>query len=379
MVNINVIVAFKKVKPESGIIPKAIGWYTNSKYYHVEIAIDNYWVSVFPENGVVLNPIGPLDGNWDYKKIKNVKLTEEQYNKITDFLLKQENKKYDHIGILLAQFIKFRIEVKNHWFCSELVGKMLQLLLVDKFLDVDTATLSPENIFKLLEGHEMLKEIPRQYVKLLDHIESAEGGVLHRNKNESDITSSWGIYRGSPDGKNFTELWDYIENVGKNVTDKPTHLWDSETIKAVDEIIKQDPITEHYLSYKFYKKYLRGARLKLFPDELVIVMANLYTNTPLGAWMSVQEALIDITKDKILDLELDDLSAVDGGFGKKTRDSLIKFRDNSDWKDVLIFKKSILLAMKTYYIDLSTSDVEKYLRNLPGWNARVENLEHIQG
>jgi len=151
MKKIDVIVAFKKVTPYSTLVSKAIGWYTKSDYYHVEIAVDKYWVSVFPEKGVELVEIEPLKGDWEYKKIENVTLTEEQYNKIVDFLLAQENKEYDFKGIFLSQFIKLRIESKNKWFSSELVSKLLQLMLVEGFISIDPATQSPENVFKILK------------------------------------------------------------------------------------------------------------------------------------------------------------------------------------------------------------------------------------
>lgn len=221
----------------------------------------------------------------------------------------------------------------------------------------------------------VIKDIPTNYDVFLDHVKESEGGYIHRNKKESDITNSYGIYRGRPAGAAMTDLWDYIEDVGSSITTSPTNQWSGATIATVEALL--DDKVEKYLSYKFYEKYLKGARLELFPRELVLIMSNLYTNSPKGAWMSVQEALRDISKDGILPIPLSDLSIVDGDFGNKTRDSLLEFMRIADWKDKIIFRKAILLAMKTYYSNLIASNADKFLINIRGWNNRVEELEHI--
>lgn len=221
----------------------------------------------------------------------------------------------------------------------------------------------------------VIKDIPTNYQIFLDHIEKAEGGYLHKNEKESDITNSFGIYKGGVAGGNCKDLWEYIEIVAEPITTTPTHEWTPETVAAVEPLI--DDRVERYLSYKFYEKYLKGARLHMFPPELVLVMSNLYTNSPKGAWMSVQEALRDISKDGISPTALADLSTVDGSFGDKTEKSLLAFMSIADWKDILIFKKSILLAMKTYYSELIAHNADKFLVNIRGWNERIEELEHI--
>lgn len=220
----------------------------------------------------------------------------------------------------------------------------------------------------------MVGKITEQYLMLLDNIKQAESGNLHRNPKETDITSGWGIYKGGKAGASFTPIWEYIDSLAAVVTDQPSHLWTNDDIEAIDKLIDKDKELE--LSYEFYKEYFKDARLHLFHKDLVVLMSNLYTNSPKGAWSSIQEGLRDVSKDKILPMPLNELSIVDGSFGAKTERALNKFLEVADWKDVLIFKKSVLMAMKTYYTGLIASNPDKFLEYSKGWDNRMETLEH---
>jgi len=213
-------------------------------------------------------------------------------------------------------------------------------------------------------------KIPKNYEMLLDNIDDAEGGTLHRNRRESNITNGWGIYKAlHPNAL----LWKYVDLVSSEVTDLDTEDWEKDLIDLIDSRLDKD--IERYLSYLFYKEYLKGAHLELFDKDLVITMANLYTNSPEGAWMSVQEGIWDMYKYGLLDHDKTDISGVDGGFGGKTKRCLLKL-NNRDFKDDIIFKQAILLAMKSYYTDLTVGNPDKYLRNGNGWDNRMEDLQH---
>ena len=141
-------------------------------------------------------------------------------------------------------------------------------------------------------------------------------------------------------------------------------------------------IIKRYLTYLFYKEFLAGARIELFDPSNVILITNLYTNSPKGCWMSVQEGLRDMQKDGILKIPLSNLSIVDGSFGNKTRDALLLLNSiatETEFERVLIhklFKKSVLLAMKTYYTTLISGNPSVHLVNAKGWDNRIEELEH---
>ena len=227
--------------------------------------------------------------------------------------------------------------------------------------------------------------IPEQYKMLLDNLKEAEGGYLHRNTKELDITTGWGIYKGKGLGKQFTQLWKYIDSLAIQVTNEPSDKWTEDICEQIDSLMDKD--IEEKLSYLFYKDYFKGAHLELFHKDLVIMMSNLYANTQIGAWESVQEALRDVSKQGYLDIPLKELSGVDGGFGKMTKDGLNRFMEIVELADTITniplgpsikmqdllldnFKKSALLHMKSYYGELAFNRQDTMLVNLPGWNNR---------
>lgn len=220
--------------------------------------------------------------------------------------------------------------------------------------------------------------IPKQYEVILDDLKKAEGGYLHYNSKEVDITTGYGIYKAKHPG---ALVFKYIESLATDINSNPTNTWkDQATLKKIDNRI--NPEVERYLSYLFYKDFLAGARIELFDPSNVILVTNLYTNSPKGCWMSIQEGLRDMQKDGILKIPLDKLSGVDGLFGDVTRKALIAFSEivtETEYEKVLInklFRKSVLLAMKTYYTKLIAGDPSKHLINAKGWDNRMEELEH---
>lgn len=211
----------------------------------------------------------------------------------------------------------------------------------------------------------------KQYEHLLDNLFKAEGGYLHRNSKESDITNAYGIYRYR---QPQAALWTYIDSVAKKVTSLPSKSWDKATIEKIDKLI--DKNKERELSYQFYKEFFKTAYLELFPDDLVIMVANLYANTPKGATEAIQEALRDVAQYGLIDMFLKDMPPVIGRFGPSTRRAVTRFTELADRKDIIIFKNCALLYMKTYYADLVISKTDTMLPNLKGWNNRMEDLQH---
>ena len=211
----------------------------------------------------------------------------------------------------------------------------------------------------------------KQYEKLLDSLFQFEGGKLHYNSKEKDITNAYGIYRFQ---QPKAEIWNYIDSLAEGITTKPSNQWDKTIVDKINE--KIDKNKERELSYKFYKQFFAGAYLELFHDDLVIMMCNLYTNTPLGATKAIQEALNDCYKYGIFKVEEKDVPPVLGKFGPQTRSAIEKFSKEADWKDIIIFKNCALLYMKTYYGELVIDKTTTMLPNLRGWNNRMEALQH---
>lgn len=211
----------------------------------------------------------------------------------------------------------------------------------------------------------------KQYEKLLDSLYGFEGGRLHYNAKEKDITNAYGIYRHI---QPKAALWKYIDSLAVGITTKPSNQWDKTIIDAVNA--KIDKSKERELSYQFYKDFFSGAHLELFHEDLIILVINLFTNSPLGCIESIQEALNDCYEYGIFKIAKEEVPEVIGKFGPKTQSAVKKFCSLADDKDIIIFKNCALLYMKTYYAELAVDKTATMLPNLKGWNNRMEALQH---
>ena len=147
---VNLKLAFKKVNPETGFIGKTISKLTKSKYYHIEIIIDNLWVSADTPLGVTISRLEPLrHDHWDYVDLGIKKLPQEQYDTIMEFIYKQEGKKYDYFGIIFSHLFPFTLHNKNKLFCSEIVALILQFFLEARVLGFQANTLSSKDLARL--------------------------------------------------------------------------------------------------------------------------------------------------------------------------------------------------------------------------------------
>ena len=149
MKHLDVMLAFKKIDKNSTFVAKSVAWFTRSEYYHVEIVIEDTWVSIFPETGFKLNKLKPLKDTWEYVKIEDVKLTREQYDIFKKYLMKQVGKKYDYLGIMFSQVLPLTIDSKNKWFCSEAVVKLAQMLYIEDTFDLIPESTSPGKLGKI--------------------------------------------------------------------------------------------------------------------------------------------------------------------------------------------------------------------------------------
>ena len=211
----------------------------------------------------------------------------------------------------------------------------------------------------------------KQYEKLLDSLYQFESGRLHYNGKEKDITNGYGIYRFQ---QPKAALWTYIDSLAKGITTLPSSKWTKDIVDKVNA--KIDKSKERELTYQFYKSFFANAHLELFHEDLVILMVNLYTNSPLGATESIQEALNDCYEYGIFKVAKEEVPEVVGQFGPKTQSAIKKFCDNADEKDIIIFKNCALLYMKSYYGELAADKSSTMLVNLKGWNNRMEALQH---
>lgn len=116
---------------------KLIRLWTRSKYSHVELVIDNVWMSSSMRDGGVRSRKGLVakSDHWDYLEI----------DCDADFALKmfesKKGHKYDYLGIALTQFMPLNIHDKIKEFCSEIVSLMLKV--------EDAHRYSPEDLYTL--------------------------------------------------------------------------------------------------------------------------------------------------------------------------------------------------------------------------------------
>lgn len=128
---------------------KGIQKWTNSKYFHTEFIIGNYWVAATTD-GIIRYDLRPLTSQYDYIFI-DLKMSEPHYNKIIHFIDSQLGTKYDWMGIFFSQFVTVGSNHEDKWFCSELVTKLLQLCLVENVFDMQPHLVSPGDLFRRLQ------------------------------------------------------------------------------------------------------------------------------------------------------------------------------------------------------------------------------------
>jgi len=178
-------------------------------------------------------------------------------------------------------------------------------------------------------------------------------------------------------------MMEYLDRQAHSIgITSPSRKWTKREIRAVNATLNHE--IEQYLTYLFYNKFLKGARIEKFRPSMAVVIASLYTSSPKGTWLSVQEGLQDMCKARILKLPLTALSALDGKYGTKTENALKVLDDNIHEATIneqhlmdMVFRRSVLLAMKSFYTRLIVADFPKYGRYAKGWDKRVEYLEHV--
>ena len=206
--------------------------------------------------------------------------------------------------------------------------------------------------------------------QVLEYLAKAEGTDIVYLQNEKDITAPYGIYRHAhPDA----EIFKFIDSVARSIgIEHKSNQWDIGKVKRVNTALvgMQDEIDK--LVSEFYEEYLKPAHLELFPPLCRVAMFSMYTNSPKNAWKSVQQSLIDVDKNNLGNN--DDLSIVDGSFGRKTERGIIDVVQSLNKQGHLYFETLMLSNMKTLYIRLAMSNPDKYLKYLKGWDNRMNLL-----
>ena len=153
MKDLTIKIAFYKGKGK--LHNKIIRWWTKSKYSHAELVLpdDVTWISISPfyNSKVSARPNPIYDKNkWDFLTFK---INEDQYRSIIKFYDRTAGCRYDWIGMLLSQFLPFRIKQKGRWYCSEWIAYALIMTNVinwQKAPIFEFSDLSPGILYNML-------------------------------------------------------------------------------------------------------------------------------------------------------------------------------------------------------------------------------------
>lgn len=133
----------------TGIFDRLIRLWTWSSYSHCEfIFSDNISIGTDLNTPFNVKVKGHLKytSNWDFV---DVKLTPEQEKLVRDFTNLQVGKGYDWKGIWFSQFLPFKAENPEKWFCSELCTSGLQK--AGLLSGLKPCTINPGKLYKLLK------------------------------------------------------------------------------------------------------------------------------------------------------------------------------------------------------------------------------------
>lgn len=142
-VEIEVVIAFKKVTEKSDLLNRVIGWWTDSPYSHVEIVINDKWISADNDIGITINNLRPLKVDaYEYVR-KSTFITIEHYMNIMDWINTISNARYDNKSIIFTQVLPFGWNDNDKWTCSEVTTKLLQMLNFPEVVDLYPHEISP--------------------------------------------------------------------------------------------------------------------------------------------------------------------------------------------------------------------------------------------
>lgn len=143
-------------KGEGDILNKIVRWWTKSQYSHAELILNDRetWISISPKFLSKIEASKKFFANpahWDYTTLT---VDPDQYQTILDFYTETEGSGYDWIGMLLSQFLPFRIKTENRWYCSEWIAYALRIACVVDWKTIkiyERKDLSPSVLYEIVQ------------------------------------------------------------------------------------------------------------------------------------------------------------------------------------------------------------------------------------
>lgn len=211
--------------------------------------------------------------------------------------------------------------------------------------------------------------IPSNFQAILNMLKKQEGGRLHRNPGEKDITNGYGIYKYVHPN---ADIWTYYNKLAVAVgITEPSYNWSDINLKVVQANV--DPAEELWLSYLFYKDYYAPICLEQCDEIITPAIASIYANGSKLCIRSMQGALCKLYRDYVKDASFPSDFAIDGSFGPATKAWFLKV-STLDKRLIQEFKRQFLSHCKYEYQRLAESNPEKFGKFLKGWNNRVDSL-----
>jgi hypothetical protein len=134
------------------LLDKLIAFWTLGKYSHVEIVYEGVAYSSSSRDGGVRRKIiddFETSGKWDIFDIKIDPVQLQFLYHIT------QTKKYDWVGIFLSELIKFNIQSKNRWYCSEWIAFLYNMQSKNKI----KTNISPNKLYKKFVELKLIEEL----------------------------------------------------------------------------------------------------------------------------------------------------------------------------------------------------------------------------
>ena len=210
--------------------------------------------------------------------------------------------------------------------------------------------------------------------ELVKKLYKVEGGIFHYNEGEKDITSPAGVYKYAHPN---IELWKFVNEVCVDFgIPTNTKNWTKYELDSLNDLLDIEEISSKIfeLEVNFYLEENKHLRIHLFHNELKYLVFNLYTNSHVGLWRSVQYGIRKLINNGELTYPIKNTSIVDGKFGRKTENAL-KVIKNLNIDKQIKFKKYILDGMEDYYIYLAKKP--QYKKYINGWLNRIDNLRNV--
>jgi hypothetical protein len=138
--------AFYKDKGNFG--DTIIRWWTRSLYSHVEMIIEDSWVSSSPSTGgVTILPLHSVDDSWEYV---TVEVDGRHLSQVLRFIEERKDAEYDWWGLFLGNVFGLAVDDRNKFYCSEMMVEILKVFKYEGVESLVSSKTSPGELFKII-------------------------------------------------------------------------------------------------------------------------------------------------------------------------------------------------------------------------------------